>query len=186
MRRERRSASRTVRYDLESLVQKSLVPDSLERPPLGFDEIIMIGYVRIVHVGPETYGSRKILPHAFVFPYAFLTLVNKRSQTVLLDLFLAVKSEELLNFKLNRKTVCIPAGFTRNIISFHRTVSGDHVLDDTRQHMPDMRFAVGCRRSVIEHVGLCAFTVLKTLFKNFVLRPELFDLLFPVDKSEIR
>ena len=146
----------------------------------------MICNIRIIHVGPESNRSGKILPHAFVFPYAFLTLVNERGESVFFDLLLAVKTEKFFNLKFDGKTVRIPPCFSRDIVSLHRAVSRDHILYDTRQYMSDMRFAVCCRRSVIEHVSLCSLTDLQTLFENLVLGPELFDLLFTLHKSEVR
>ena len=53
MRGQRRAAARAVGDDLEALVKQSLVPDLLQRPPFGFDECIVIGNIRIVHIRPE-------------------------------------------------------------------------------------------------------------------------------------
>ena len=146
----------------------------------------MVCYVRIVHIGPESYRFGKILPHALVFPDTFLTLVYKRSQSVFLDLFLSVKTQKLFDLKLDRKTVGIPAGLTRNIIALHGTVSRDHVLDNTCKNVSYVGLTVGCRRSVIEHVGLGTFTYLKALLEYIVLGPELLYFLFSFDKSQIR
>ena len=55
--RKRSSTTRTVRYDLESLVQKLLVPDGLKCPPLRLDEIVIVCYIWVVHISPETNGS---------------------------------------------------------------------------------------------------------------------------------
>ena len=48
--------------------------------------------------------------------------------------------------------------------------------------MADMRFPVGCRRAVIEHIGRAALAHLDALFKNMLCFPELFHFFFPFYK----
>ena len=140
----------------------------------------------MLHIRPETYCGRKVLPHALVFPDAFLTFFDERLHSVSLDLLLAVQAKLLLHFQFYRQSVGIPAGLTGNHISLHSTVSGDHILDNTGQHMADMGLAVGCGRSVVESVCFAFFAVLHAFFKDMVFFPELFDLFFTVDKIQIR
>ena len=90
MGRERGSASGTIGNDLKALIQKAFIPDLLQRPPFGFNKVIMIGYIRIVHICPEAYGTGKVLPHSLIFPNALLAFADKGIQAVLLDLLLAV------------------------------------------------------------------------------------------------
>ena len=184
--RKRRSAARTVRHDLKAFIQKLFVPDFLQSPPLRFDIIVVICYVGIIHICPETYGRGEILPHSFVFPDAFLTLLDKRLHSVFLDLFLSVQPKLLLNLQLNRKTMCVPSGFTGNHISLHGTVSGDHIFDDTGQHVTDMGFAVCRGRSVIKSIRRTLFTAVHTFFKDMVFFPELFNFLFTIHEIQVR
>ena len=93
VRRQRRSAARAIRHNFMAFVEQSFIPDFLERPPYGFDIIIMIRYVRVFHVRPVTYGFGKFFPHAFVFPDAFLTFFHERFNAVSFNLFLAVDAE---------------------------------------------------------------------------------------------
>ena len=79
-------------------------------------------------------------------------------------------------------SVGIPSGFTRNHVAFHGAVTRDHILDNTCQHVSDMRFAVGGRRSVIEGVGFTLFAVFHTLFENVIVFPELFNFFFSLDE----
>ena len=57
LRRKRSSATRAIRYDLKSLVQKLLVPDCLECPPLRLDEIVIVCDIWVIHISPETNSS---------------------------------------------------------------------------------------------------------------------------------
>ena len=136
----------------------------------------------MIHVGPEAYGAGEILPHSLVLPDTFLTLLDKRLQTVLLDLILSVQAQLLFHFQLDRKSVGIPAGLSWNHISLHGSVSGDHILKYTGLNMADMRFSVGSWRSVIKHIRLASFTHLDALFKNVFICPELFYFFFPFYK----
>ena len=80
----------------------------------------------------------------------------------------------------------IPSCLTRNHITLHCTVSRNHILDNSCKHMANMRFAVCCRRSVIEGVSRAFFTVFHTFFKNMVFFPELFYFFLSFYEIQIR
>ena len=175
---KRGAAARAVRNDLVALVQQLLIPDLLQCPPLRLDKRVMIRNVRIIHVRPESDGRRKILPHSLVFPDALLAVLDKRLHAVLLDLLFTVKSKHLLYFQLYRQTMCIPSCLSRNHFPLHRLVTRDHILDDTRQHMADVRLSICSRRAVIEGIGFSFLAVLHTFFEDIIVFPELLDCLF--------
>ena len=188
MARERRPAARAVRHYLESLVQQPLVPDRLERPPLRFDIVVIVCDIGVLHVGPEADLLRELLPHALVFPDGFLALLNERLQTIGHDLFLLIllrDADFLLHLKLHRKAVRIPAGLSRNLLSLHRMIAGNHILDDTGFHMTDMRLAVCRRRAVIKHINRMTFVFLDTLLEDLMIRPELCRILFALHEIQI-
>ena len=51
--------------------------------------------------------------------------------------------------------------------------------------MPDVRLAIRCRRSVIEHIDRIALILIYALLKDPVVLPELCCLLFPLYKVQI-
>ena len=182
---ERCAAAWAVRDDLIALVEKTLLPDFLQCPPLGLDIIIVIGDIRVFHIGPETDLGGEILPHALVLPDTLLAVINKGSQSVLLDLLFSVEAEFLLDFYLHRQTVCVPSRLTGDHLPFHGMIAWNHILDDTRQHMSDMRLAVGCRRAVIKDIALVSFSLFDTLLKDLILIPEFFDVVFTSHEIQV-
>ena len=80
----------------------------------------------------------------------------------------------------------IPAGLSRHHVSFHGAVPRDHVLDDTGQHVADVRLAVGGWRSVIKCVGRTALSLFHTFLENVMVLPELRSLFFPFHEVQIR
>ena len=183
--RKRSTAARAVRNDLESFVQQAFFPDGFQCPPFRLDIVIIIGNIRIFHVSPETNRSGEIFPHAFVFPYTLFTFINERNQSIFFDLIFSVQTEHFFYFQLNRQTVCIPSGFTRNHFAFHGLISRNHIFDNTGQNMSDMRFAVSCWRSVIKGVSFTFFTVFHTLFKDVIFFPEFLNIFFSVYEIQI-
>ena len=145
----------------------------------------MVSNVRIVHICPETNGRGKIFPHPFVFPYAFLTFINKRNQTVFFNLLFSVQTQQFLYFQFYRKSVGIPSCFSRNHFALHSAVSGNHILDNTGKHMTDMRFSVCSRRSIIEGIRFSFFSLLHTFFENVIVLPEFFNILFALYKIQV-
>ena len=77
-------------------------------------------------------------------------------------------------------------GLPWNFVSLHCTVSWDHILDNTCQNVSDVRFSVGCRRTVVEHIDLVAFTVTHTFSEDVIVFPEFLCLFFSVYKIKIR
>ena len=61
----------------------------------------------------------------------------------------------------------------------------DHVLDDTCEHVSDMRFAVCCRRAVVEDVVRASLALFDALLEDVVVIPELLDFLLTADKIHI-
>ena len=80
----------------------------------------------------------------------------------------------------------VPSCLTRNHAALHCTVSRNHILNNTGQHMANVRLAVGGWRSIIKCIGFPFLTAVHTFFKNFVFFPELLDLFFTVHKVQVR
>ena len=185
MARKRSSAARAVRHNFVTLVKKPFFPNLFQRPPFGFDKVIVIGNIGVVHIRPKADGLRKVLPHAFIFPNAFLALFDERFKSVLFNLLLAVQPEKLFNFKLNGQSVRVPACLADNLAALHRMVTRNHVLDNARQNMPDVRLSVRRRRTVVKRVAISAGAVFNALFEDFVVAPELSDFLLAFNKVQI-
>ena len=186
MRGQGCSAAGAVGNDLEALVKKALLPDRLERPPLGLNIVVIIGDIRIVHVSPEAYDAGEFLPHGFVLPDAFLTFLDKGSNAVLFDLLFALDADLFLNFQLHRKSVGVPAGLSGDLISLHRAVTRHHVLDDSCQNMTDVRLSISRGRAVIEHICRAALALLHALFKNLIVLPEFQCVVFSLHEIQVR
>ena len=182
---QRGSAARAVRYDLEALVQKLLLEDLLQCPPLGLDVVIVVGNVRVLHIGPEADLVGEVLPHALILPDVFLTVVDKRRDTVVLDLILAVDADLLLDLELDRKTVGIPAGLTRYHRTLHRVESRNHILERARLDMADVRLTIRRRRAIVENVGWITLVLLDGLLEDMILSPELLDLALALYKVHV-
>ena len=182
---QRRTAARAVGHNLKTFIQKSLIPDLLERPPLGLNKVVVISHIRVVHISPETHRAGEVLPHAFVFPYRLLTFADKRVEAILLDLFLAVQSQKLFHLKLHGKPVGIPTGLSGHHTPLHGAVSGNHILNYAGQHMADMGLAVGRRRAVIKGIGGTVLARVHAFLKDIVLFPEKAYLFFSVNKIQV-
>ena len=183
---KRGSAARAVWYDLKAFVEQPFIPDLLQSPPLGFYKRVVIGYIRVLHVSPKADRTGEILPHPLIFPHTLFTFIDERLQTILFNLVLSVQPQRFFNFQFHRKSVGIPSGFPRDHIPLHRAVTRDHVLDDTGQYMPDMRFPICCRRSVVENVVRTSFSFFDAFLKDMIFIPEFFNFFFSGDEIHIR
>ena len=145
----------------------------------------MVSNVRVIHISPEAYCRGEILPHSLILPYALLTVLDERLKTIFLNLLLAVKTKHLLNLKLHRKSVGIPACLTRYKIALHCSVSWNHILDNSCEHMSDMWLTICGRWAIIEHICRAALPDFHALLKYVIVLPELLDSLLALDDVTI-
>ena len=92
----------------------------------------MICDVRFIHICPETDDVGEFSPHSLIFPDGFLAFLDERLHAILFDCFLALNADDLLDFDLDRKSVCVPACFSRDKLPLHGMVARDHILDNAR------------------------------------------------------
>ena len=79
----------------------------------------------------------------------------------------------------------VPSCLSRHHISLHGAVARNHVLDDARQHMADVRLAVCRRRSIIKSIGLALLTAVHAFPENVIILPEFLYIFFPVHKVQV-
>ena len=162
-----------------------LFVDLFEAPPLGFDVVILVGDIRVLHIRPITDALAHLLPLGLVFPDGLLALFDERLDAVFLDLRLAVQAEHLLDLQLHRQAMGIPAGLAQHVVALHRAIARDDVLDRARLHMADVRLAVGGRRAVEERKGGRALAQLHRFLKNVFVAPEFDDLFLALSEVHV-
>ena len=160
--------------------------DLLERPPFGLDVVVLIGDVGVLHVRPIPDAIGEAFPFALILPNALLALLDEFLDAIRLDLFLAVQAELLFHLQLHRQAVRVPPGLAQDIIAIHRLIAREEVLDAARQHMADVRLAVGRRRTVIEGIVRLALPLLLRLFEDVLLFPKIQNLFLAGDEVQIR
>ena len=183
---KRSTTTGAVRNDFEALIEQSLVPNLLKRPPFRLDKVVGVGNVGVIHVSPEANCAGEVLPHFLVIPYGLLTMSNERLKSVCFYLVLAVNAELLLNLKLNGQTVSIPTSLTKNSSALHGLVSGNHILNNSGQNVTDVRLTVCGRRAVEEGVIFTTLADVNALTEDVVFLPESTRLLFSLNEIQIR
>ena len=173
MRGERRAAARAVRDNLMPLIEQSLLPDLLQRPPLGLDEVVLIRNVGMLHIRPEADDIGELLPHALVLPDGLTAFLDERLNAVLLDLLLPVDADRLLDLQLDGQPMRVPARLAEHLAPLHRLIARQHILDDTRQNVPDMRASIRRRRAVVERERIAALTLVNGTLCNMILAPKI-------------
>ena len=119
------AAARAIGNNLVALIQQALIPNLLQCPPFGFDIVIMVCDIGMIHIRPEADTVTHGAPFLLVCPYAFLTFFDKRLYAVAFDLILAIQTKCFFNLQLNRQTVGIPAGLSQHLVALHGFVAGD-------------------------------------------------------------
>ena len=156
-----------------SLVEQPLLPDLLQRPPLGLDEVVLICDVGMLHIRPEADDIGELLPHTLVLPDGLTAFLDERLDAVLLDLLLAVDADRLLDLQLDGQSMRVPARLAEHLAPLHRLIARQHILDDTRQNVPDMRAAVRRRRAVVKRERIAALTLVNGTLCNMILAPKI-------------
>ena len=186
MRGQRGAAARAVGHDLVTLVQKPHVGNLLQAPPYALDVFVVIGDVGVFHVRPVADAVGHALPFTLIFPYGFLALFDERLDAVLLDLLLAVQTQQFFHLQLYRQTVGIPAGLAQHLHALHRAVAREQILEHARFDVADVRLAVGRGRAVVEREYIRAFALIDGFLEDVILFPEVQNFFFARQKVKIR
>ena len=183
---QRSTTARAIRYNLVALVQQALLPDFVQCPPYRLNIIIFIGNIWMLHIRPEAYYIGEFLPHALVLPNRLTAFLDKWLNAVPLNLLFAIQAQQFLNLQLNRQTVGIPTSLAENLLPLHGLITRQHILDNTSQHMANMRLAIGSRRAIVKGKGITALTVTDTLVSNIIFLPKLQNFGFSIHEVQIR
>ena len=76
-----------------TFVDKSFVGNRLDSPPYGFDILVVVGNIGVVHIYPITYSVAHSFPFALVFPNGLFTFFDKRLDTVFFYFGFSVNTE---------------------------------------------------------------------------------------------
>ena len=151
-----------VRQNAVALVGKTLVIELLECPQDRFRVRHIQGLVVVIKVDPTGLASNVLFPFLGVTEHRGAAGrvegldANSAGTRDLGDVF---DSQLTLRFKLCGQTVGIPTETALNVVSKHRLVTTDNVLDVAGQKVTIVREAVCKRRAVVEHeFVLTAFT----------------------------
>jgi len=148
-----RAATRAVRHDLVTLIDQPAIPELLQDPPERLDVVVGQRAVSRGQVHPVADALRHPLPIFHVVEDALPALAVERRDAVILDGLLAGKAHLFLDLQLHRQAVRVPPALAQDIVTAHRLVAWEDVLEDARQHMMDARPAVGRRRPLVEHIA---------------------------------
>ena len=65
-----------------AIIEHLFIPNLFKRPPNRLDIVVMIGYIRIVHVRPKAYAVAHFLPFALIGENAVFAFFNKFSNAL--------------------------------------------------------------------------------------------------------
>ena len=158
---KRRGAARAVGQNLVSFVDQPLVPEPLEDVPDGFHVFGVHGAVAVPEIDPASHACDDRFPFRGITQNDSAAGFIEFVDAVVLDLLLAGKLELFFHFIFDRKPVAVPAECTFAVFPAHRLVTGDNVLDGSREEVSVMR-QPGCeRRTVVEYEFIVSFPVLQ-------------------------
>ena len=180
------TAAGAVGGNLMTQVEHALVINGLQAPPFTLDIVIMVGNIGVLHIHPVAYLIAHLFPLMEVLPHALLALADEGLNAVLLNLGLAVQTQQLFHFQLHRQAVSIPAGLSGDALALHGPEPGEQILNDPGFNVTDVRLAVGRRGAVKEgEVLAAAVPQLEGLADNVLILPLLGNFMLPLHKAYI-
>ena len=169
--RKSRTSGRTVGLDGISLVEEVLLVELLEKPPEGFDVLVVVGDVGMLQINPIAHLVGQVRPlirvHHDVLAAGIVVVIHADFLT---DILLG-DAEALLHTQFHGKSVGVPSGLAVHLIALHGLIAQDGVLDGTSHHMMYARVSVGRRRSLEEYVGRTALALRNTAVEEVFLLP---------------
>ena len=148
---QRRAAARTVRDDLDVLVEQLLFPEALQVRPDRLHVLGGEGPVGVVDVDPVADALGERLPLAHVITHRLLAQAGELGDPhLVLDLALGRDAQLLLHLHLDGQSVGVPAGLAGDGVAPHGPVAAEEVLVDPGPDVVETRSAVGRGRALVE------------------------------------
>ena len=178
-----RTRCRAVGLYRVALVHKALVVKLLEQVPHRLDILVLKGDVGIVEIDPVAHALRDVVPLVFVLHHRLaaggvVLLYRDRLADVLLG-----DAEALLYAQLDGQPVGVPPALASYTLALHRLEATEQILDRTRQHVVDTRFAIGRGRPLVEYERIAFRTLRDTALEDVVRLPV--SEYFAVDSGQI-
>mmetsp|Transcript_18800 Transcript_18800/g.42969 ORF Transcript_18800/g.42969 Transcript_18800/m.42969 type:complete len:376 (+) Transcript_18800:4408-5535(+) len=135
--------TRRVGHDLESLVDHVFFPELRKDPPHGFHKGKIHRLVIVFEIDPSSQPGDGGFPFFGVphddAPAGLVVLVNSHFQNLVAEFDV----EHFVDFLLDGQTVAIPSRSPADLLAVHGRVTGDGVLDGTREDVTVMRQSRG-------------------------------------------
>ena len=131
-------------------IEQTFVEHLLQRPPSGFNVVVVEGDVGVVEVNPVGHALGHLSPGGFVGPNGFPAGLVKLRHAEGFNRFIAHQIKSLLDFNFHGKAVGVPTAFSLDQEALHGLPAAYEVLVGASDHMVNSRFAVGRRRSFEE------------------------------------
>ena len=183
---ERGAALRPPPDNLVAAIEQALPEQPGESPPDALHIRLVVRHVGVGQVHPEADPAGHALPFLGVAEHRIHAAPDEAFDAMLLDGFLPVDPEFLLDLDLDGQPVGIPARLARHVMPGHRAVTQENVLEDPSQDMAVVREPVRGRRALVEDERLRSFPQFQALFEDAVLVPEPHDLALGLGKVDDR
>ena len=170
---------------LVTLVEQTLVEHLLERPPTGFDVLIVQRDVGVVEINPEGHPLGHLAPGVLVSPDALLALIVELLHAEFQNRLVAQQIEPLLHLYLHRQTMGVPSALALHEMPLHRLPTTDEILVRPRRHMVDPRKPIGRRRAFEEDEWLTVVAHLNRLLEGLLTLPGRHQGFFEGDRVEL-
>ena len=141
--------------------------------PQCFNVVVVEGYVGVLQIDPIAHPDGQVVPQILVFHHLLTAgMVVVVNGNLFADILFCY-AEVFLHAKFNRKSVGVPAGLALHQKALLRLVAAENVLQGTRHHVVDARFAVCGRGAFVKNEWGVPFTDVSAFAESPVLFPEL-------------
>src|SRR5262249_46149776 len=108
-----------------------------------------------------------------VAQYALAAFLVEFGDAIFLDFVLVLETEFFFDGEFDREAMCVPAALAQRIITAHRLVARENILERARQHMMDAGITVDGWRPFIGDVGSRAFALFHRALEDAAHTPEI-------------
>ena len=167
------ATARAVGGDAVVLDQQALVEDRFERPPHTFHVGGVHGAVGLLHIDPVAHARGHGFKRINVTFNRFAALGIEFGDAIFFNILFAAKSEFLLHCEFNRKAVTIPTCTTGNVVSLHRSVTREDILEYARFNVVGTGHAIGSRGTFVKDPARTVGCLFQAPLKNAFALPHL-------------
>ena len=157
--RQHRGTAWAIRQNIMPLIQQPLLPQLLHHPPNRLHIRRFHRLIVVIKINPASQPINRMPPLLHIPQHTRPARLIKLCHPILFNISLRIQPQLFFDQIFYRQPMTVPSKPPLNLLSLHRLITRNNILNRTRHKMPEMRQPRCKGRAVKKHVLISPLTL---------------------------